>query len=185
MSMSVQGATAKPGVAIMRHDVRAGVEGRELYRASLPPDQRGGGYIPLVHMPWKGFETGTFVAPLADGRIALADTSAWNVKLLGASGKVSAVLRRGIEPLPVTRRLIAQEKERRTKQWTDPGNRSAARMGGGSGTPPPARRPSAASLATLNDFLDEMVFPDAVPVIARMLADPEGRLWVQRTGSDP
>jgi hypothetical protein len=135
-------------------------------------------------MPWKGFESGVFVAPLPDGRIALADSTNFRIKLLSRDGAVTAVVRRPIRPVPVSNRFIEREKQVRRERWNNPGNRASVTTSGGNESSE-RPRPSDPSQVRLQGYLDAMVFPAHLPVIVRMASDWTGRLWVQRSGADP
>jgi hypothetical protein len=111
LRLSISGGDVEraPGAPLVRHDVRASRRGVEIHRAWYPEDQRPGGAQPLRPMPWKGFESGVFVAPLPDGRIALADSTDFRIGVLSPDGVVTTILRCPTRPVPVSDRFIERE----------------------------------------------------------------------------
>ncbi|MDE2652958.1 MAG: hypothetical protein OXI71_03995 [Gemmatimonadota bacterium] len=128
----------------------------------------------LVSSEW-GFEPELLLDALPSGAIAFSDSSAYAIKVTDSSGEISRVIRRPIQPMPVTEAIRRAERERRLEATR---NRPVT----GSGEPNPA------ALAMINSFLaaqeaevESMRFFPEVPVIESLRATWEGTLWVQRS----
>ncbi len=102
---------------------------------------------------------------LTDGRVAYSDSSDYAVKIAEAGRGVVRVLRRPIQPEPVTDGTMRAERERRREQ---PDN-----IGQGWTMLDPAER------------LDNLEFFPEVPVIRGLATTWDGHIWVLRRGEDP
>lgn len=170
----------------------------ELARAYRPPPptasgggqsfSSSGGSIRLSSMPRMtafGPPIGTTVLP--DGRIAVIDSVGYVVKLLDGQGELGSVLSRPIEPRPVTARDEEAERERRLEALEageGPQMRMMVRGGGGSGGGGSATIGSDAMKDMQRQMIESLVFAEEMPVLSRVEADWEGRLWVERAGQD-
>lgn len=153
-----------------------------------PPRQQGGGAagpgIVLMGSP-PALEPGVHFAALPDGRLALADSSAYQIRIYdpdGAQGTPPRVVGRDIAPVPVGPAEEEAERERQLAALEAGGGPqiqvSMGGPGGGGGQTVPQeqiRDMLRARVATLT-------FWHEIPVITRLAADPEGRLWVERSG---
>lgn len=140
----------------------------------------GGQLIALASAPLRAFEPALHVQPLPGGRIAVADSMGYRIRIL-RDGEVEQVVERPIAPTPVTPEIQGAERERRLAALESGATQTQVRvMGGG-----------AAGGGTMDisgmerGRIQSMVFAESVPVIARMVADWWGRLWVERAGPRP
>lgn len=128
--------------------------------------------------PLRAFEPGLHVAALPDGRLAVADSVGYRIKLI-RDGEVVGVLERPIPPARVTPEIQEAERRRRLEGVERMGVQGRALVQGPGGAMPfDARQMERERIAS-------MVFADEIPVIERLAVDPEGRIWVQRTGPRP
>ena len=141
-------------------------------RIRLPTDAQGRGYL-------NAFFPGLSAAALPDGRLAVADTGAWEVTLVAPSGGVDAVLRRPLPARPVTDRDRAAERERLLAELAE--GRAPESVVSFGGAPPSA----AEQRARFETRIRDMRFPEHFPQVRALAADAEGRLWVERVGEDP
>ena len=113
----------------------------------------------------RAFEPGLHYGVLTDGRLALADSIGYRVKLIGLDGSVTGVIERPIAPLPVSESIMEAERGRyrdMTAQLTNLRSRFQIEREGA----------------------EALVFADEVPVIGNLRVDWEDRIWVARTGAD-
>ena len=114
----------------------------------------------------RAFEPGLHYDVLTDGRLALADSIGYRIKMIGLDGSVAGVIERPIAPIPVSDAIMEAERER--------------------------YRETTAQLANLNrsrfqierEGAEALIFADEVPVIGDLKVDWEDRIWVARTGAD-
>lgn len=151
-----------------------GGEPEVLYTAwELPEDPDAGDADPssspttISLSAGRAFEPGLHFDALGDGRLALADSIGYRVKLIGPGGNVTGVVERPIAPLPVGEAAKEAERERYRETTT--------RLTSG----------NVESLIQVErEGEDELVFADELPVIARLKVDWDDRIWVTRTGAD-
>lgn len=165
---------------------------RVLYQAwDLPPapegDQEnlsmGEGRSVQLRMPTlRAFEPEIFAAAVPDGRVAVVDSTGYRIKFVDASGTVVDVLERPIAPTPVTPALAQMEKERRAAEMAENSSGGMTIMVGGSGG---GQVDPAAVRRMMEGRLETMIFAEEIPVIERMAADRDGRIWVQRSSGEP
>lgn len=146
-----------------------------------------GGGFQVSSAPMRAFDAGLFVGVLPSGHLAVADSTTYAIKLVAPDGNVERTLRRPFAPKEVTRRDQAAERERQldliaAREESSSSSRGRVLTsdgGGGSGT-------IAVSGAQVSDLLrarvERMEFGEEIPVIANMVVDWTGRIWVQRTG---
>ncbi len=113
----------------------------------------------------RAFTPGLHWGVLADGRVAYSDSSDYAVKIAEAGRGVVRVLRRPIQPEPVTDGTMRAERDRRREQPDD--------VGQGWTMLDPAER------------LDNLEFFPEIPVIRGLATTWDGRIWVLRRGEDP
>ena len=138
----------------------------------------GGASITLSALPpLRAFEAPLLAAALPDGRVAVVDSVDYAVKVV-REGSAEAVLRRPVPPQAVTPGIEAAEQERRLAALEDGSARMqiTIRGAGGAGGPIDA---SAMERARI----EGMVFAPEIPVVAGLAVDPQGRIWVERTGA--
>ena len=115
----------------------------------------------------RAFEPGLHFDALSDGRLALADSIGYRVKLIGSGGNVTGVVERPIAPLPVGEAAKEAERERYRE--------TTARLTSG----------NVQSLIQIErEGEEELVFAEELPVIAGLKVDWDDRIWVTRTGAD-
>ncbi len=164
-----------------------GEEPRILYAAwELPPEERenrqemrlGAGSSRSVFMSVRGvrgFEPGLHLGVLSDGRIALADSTGYRVKLVALDGRVTGLLERPIPPLPVTESIQEGYRAQRVEGAGD-GLRISV-LGSNSNLP-----------AEIGEMMEqqirEMTFADEVPVITDLAVDWEDRIWIARSAPE-
>ncbi len=141
----------------------------------------GGGFSMRGMSAQRAFEPALLTGVLPDGRVVLADSSAYALKLIGAEGGLQSVIRRPIVPRPVTRRDEEAEKVRRLEDLESGGGpvMIMQTIGGGGTT---QRIGGDAMSEMMRDRIEGMVFAEEIPVIADLAVDWEGRIWVERTG---
>ena len=166
-------------------------ESREIYAAwdpPQPPDEDGatmeagsGGNRMMFRMsPLQAFEPGLHVAVLPDGRVAVADSTDYRIRLFDPTGAPSGELRRPLPPVQVTDRIREMERDRRLAELEENGG-GLRLMGGGGGV----TFDQAQVQQALRDRIESMTFYPEVPVVTGVAADASGRLWVQRAGAVP
>ena len=143
-----------------------------------------GGGIQMTGTPMRAFDAGLFVGVLPDGRLAVADTTTYLIKVVEPGHGVTRAFRRPFTPREVSRRDETAERERQLDQIAA----SEGSSGGGraysndesGGTSISIGAGRAAEL--LRSRVETMEFGDEVPVLADMAVDWAGRIWVERTG---
>lgn len=121
-------------------------------------------------------EPGLHWTVLADGRIAIADSIGYRVKLVTPEGADAGRIERSIEPLTVTEAV--REAVRAVARAELEGTASLSLVAASEMALPPALREA------MERQIEEMTFPDGIPVVAGLAADREGRLWIARSGID-
>ncbi len=128
-----------------------------------------------------------FTPPLAmgvfsDGRVALVDSIGYRIKLLDAAGNVDEGIERPIAPAPVTESVREAERARMREGLEE------LDMRGVSGVPPGMEEMFAAAMEQMRErsaaMVENLVFPDVVPVISTIMVDREDRIWVRRMAED-
>lgn len=146
-----------------------------------------GSNISLQMQQLRAFEPGLAVDVLPDGRVAVVDSIGYRVKLVDATGAVTGTLERPIPAVDVDETIREQERARRLSELEEGSGGGATMMvigrqsgGGGSMSidQEQIRR-------MREDAIAGMAFAPYIPVIEDMAADPEGRLWIQRSGPEP
>ncbi|MXW16383.1 MAG: hypothetical protein F4139_00420 [Gemmatimonadetes bacterium] len=169
---------------VYRRDIHvfslAGDDTEVLYRAwDLPPtesevtieDEQGRPEMTINRM--RAFEPGLHLAVHVDGRLAVVDSTTYEVKLVDADGNVTGTIGRPIAPTVVTEEIREATRAQRIEAY------SATTAIGFMGQ----EMSSAESAQMRETFLTQvetMVFADEIPVIAGMAVDREGRFWITR-----
>ncbi|MDE2879383.1 6-bladed beta-propeller [Candidatus Palauibacter soopunensis] len=153
-----------------------------------PPGFESGEGAPgarIVTSPIEAFTLPLSLGVLRDGRIALADSIGYRIKLLDASGRVTDLLERPLAPVPVTGAIRDAERQRRLEalRSRDGGTASVQQVGGPPGAVSPEARRNAMreALRRTGDRIRDMVFPAEIPVIANVAVDWNDRVWIQRS----
>ena len=119
----------------------------------------------IVLYAGRAFEPPLGLGVLADGRVALIDSTGYRVKLLGRGGEVTGTIERPIAPLAVDEAIREAERERYRERYPQASSDAPVAQRG-------VRREGAESLT----------FADEVPVLTGIRVDWEDRIWVERTG---
>jgi len=126
----------------------------------------------------RAFEPGLSLAALSDGRLVVADSIGYRVKLIADDGRVVAAVERPIHPLPVTESMKTAERARRTETS---GGVGSINISG----PMEIRVPVEDQMrAAIEESVRNMVFAEELPVIDDIAVDAEDRIWIARTGLD-
>ncbi len=161
-----------------------------LYRAwDLPPTDADesiegssdeGGGISMSFNRMREFNPRLLIGVLSDGRVAVVDSMAYEVKLVAMDGTVDGTITRPIAPEPVTEAV---------REAT----RSARLEGLGEATGGGVRMQTMGGDVNLGDMQDQMramierqietmVFTEEIPVIGDLAVDLRDRLWIVRMG---
>jgi len=167
-------------------------ESREIYGAWDPPEPTnddettltaggsGGNRMMFRMAPLQAFRPGLHTAILPDGRVAVADSTDYRIRLFQPDGTPVGDLRRPLAPTPVTDRIREMERDRQLAELDQDGGGLRVMGGGGAVTFDQAQVRQA-----LRDRIEGMSFYPEVPVVTELAADRSGRLWVQRSGALP
>ena len=177
-----QTVIGRSGRSIIRIDMSSDeVAESTLVEPWTPPEladegPRTGEIEDLIDEEW-GFAPDVLFDVLPSGGVAFSDSSAYEIKLTEPSGRVSLILRRPIQPMPVTEEMRRVERERRLEEQR---NRPVTSLSGRE--PPPQvmemfNRARSAYVAAV----ENMQFFPGVPVIATVRATWGGTLWIQRS----
>lgn len=140
----------------------------------------GGASITIGALPpLRAFEAPLLAAALPDGRLAVVDSVGYAVKVV-REGSAEEVLQRAVPPVAVTPGIQAAEQERRLAALEDGSGRMQITVRGAGGTGGPID-----ATAMERARIEAMVFAPEIPVVTGLAADPQGRIWVERSGSAP
>lgn len=153
-----------------------------------PPRSQGGaggmaGAVMRVSVS-RALEPGVHFATLPDGRLALADSSAYQIRIYsaeGESGPPPEVVGREIHPIPVGPEEQEAEKARRLAALEAGGGPQIQMVTQGPGGAGPQVVPQEQIQEMLRTQTEELTFWHEIPVVTRLAADAEGRLWVERS----
>jgi hypothetical protein len=183
------GISMPTDILVHRMSVADDGEGQVLHRAWRPPQELGGGRevrgpggggMRLPGLNIRAFEPQLHLAALPDGRLAVADSSTYRIRILDPDGQVAGVVERPVEPQPVTDRDRDVERERRLQELAEGGGpQIQISMAGPGGTTQNLDQSDLREM--LEAQIREMGFWPEIPVIRRLAADHEGRLWVHRS----
>jgi hypothetical protein len=130
------------------------------------------------------FEPQLRVAALPDGGLAVVDSSAYAVKLIGPDGRERGRLTRRIAPVPVTRRIEEAEKARQLAQLeAGEGPQMRVMMRGADGGTQALDQERIREMQ--RQQLEGRGFYPEIPVVAALAASPRGTLWLERATVDP
>jgi len=137
----------------------------------------------MASMAPRALEPQVHLAVLPDGRLAVADTSSYRIRIYGPAGPGDGepvTIGREIAPMPVG---PAEEEAERMRRLADleagGGPRVEAVLAGPGGSVSPV--PQEQIREMLKAQVDQLRFWHEVPVILRLASDLEGRLWVERS----
>lgn len=147
------------------------------------------GNIRMVMTGLEAFSLPLSLGVFRDGRIALADSVGYRIKILDLSGQVVGTLERPIPPVAVTDGIRDAEREHRLAALAE--GRSGGgggsfvvtsiAIGGAAGRGGSIGPDSEAMRRMREDRIENMTFPDEIPVISRLAVDWSDRIWVQRS----
>ena len=112
------------------------------------------------------FSPNLYMGILPDGRLALADSSTYAVKIVEPGRGVTRILTRPLYPEPMSGRVIRAEKDRRLRRLEE------------------AATPEE-DLTRRRTNIENLEFADEIPVIRGLGTTWDGRIWVLRYGEDP
>lgn len=113
---------------------------------------------------------------LPDGSVAFSDSSAYAIKIARPGAGVWRILTRPLRPIPVTNRVIEDEKERRLEELEERGDRGGIVINGVRQAP---------NLERLRRRIEELEFFDEVSIVRDLKTGWSGEIWVQRHGPEP
>ena len=99
---------------------------------------------------------------LPDGTVAFSDSSAYAIKIVRPGAGVQRILRRPLQPVRVTNRMIEAEKDRQRQGPVEPGMERMER-----------------------ERIDGLVFSEVVSIVRELGVGWDGEIWVQRRGEEP
>ncbi|MYA63156.1 MAG: hypothetical protein F4139_00615 [Gemmatimonadetes bacterium] len=141
-----------------------------------PPSQSGLTMLPRVR-----------IAGFSDGRVAVADSVGYRIKVLSRDGEVANVVERAIKPFPLTEIAMEAERERRRGGTSARQVRNAVKdIETLLGVSIPDVNPEKVN----EEFLagvENLSFASEVPVVRGIGVDWAGRMWITRsdvTGAD-
>ena len=102
------------------------------------------------------------VGVLPDGTVAFSDSSAYAIKVVRPGAGVQRILRRPLQPVRVTNRMIEAEKDRQRQGPVEPGMERYER-----------------------ERIDALVFSEVVSIARELGTSWDGEIWVQRRGEEP
>jgi hypothetical protein len=175
---------------VRRFGLGQGGEAATLHEAWLPPRELPSGALPvpggsggpsIPNLPGvRAFEPQPLLAALPDGRLAVADSSTWRIRLLDPTGAPAGTLERDVPPLPVGEQERQAERSRRLQELEEGrGPRMQIQMVGPGGSMSFDERQMG---EMMRGRIESMDFWPEIPVLRELAADPEGRLWVARSG---
>ena len=154
-------------------------------RADRPQRLEGGGV--RIQMSMAGprtFEPQLLVGVLPDGGVAYADSSAYEINIVGPDGGRSRVLTRNHQPREVTARIQEAEKERRLADLEEgQGLRMSILTSDGSGGARPISQEAMREM--MRGQIDQLQFYPELPVLLRLATSWSGKIWAQRRGDEP
>jgi hypothetical protein len=172
------------GRPIRRAGLTDGGAEEVFYEAWAPPPEEprqtsaGGGmsFVSIGGPPV--FAPRLHAAVLPDGGLAVVDSSAWLVKLVGPDGRERRRLSRPIEAEEVTSRIERQEIERQLAELESgqgPRMRIVTDDGGGE-----REMPQSAVEEMMRERIQNRGFYPVIPVVRGMAAGWDGTLWLER-----
>lgn len=189
---SVSMGAAPEGRPIHRYSLGADSTGRDVFVAWDPPPPPEGGQSELSGSSGSGgrmvmrmermqaFEPALSFGVLPDGRLVVADSSAYALKLVDpATGSVGGTLTRPISPTVVDERIQEMERARQLETVRNNGMQLRT-LGGGRGS-----FDQNAVRQMMEERIANMAFYPEIPVIEDLAVDPDGRIWVQRASGTP
>jgi len=130
------------------------------------------------------FEPGLYVGALPDGGVAYVDSSDYTVKVTDPDGALQRIIRRPLQPRPMTDDIEKAEKARRLEELeAGKGPRMVVRVGSPGGGV--RQLDPGAIKEMMKNQIDQMEFYPEVPVVMGLSTGWTGKIWVQRRGDSP
>ena len=159
---------------------------------SVEETETQAGNVLMVMSGMEAFPLPLSFGVLRDGRVALADSVGYRIKILDASGQVTATLERPIPPVAVTDEIRDAEREHRLAALAEGGSggaggsfiiSSTVSVGGtaGRGNPMDSEAMREAMRRMQEDQIQDLMFPEEMPVIRNLAVDWSDRIWVRRS----
>lgn len=148
-----------------------------------PSQMNAGGLQVRMMAGPKHFEPGLQVAVLPDGGMAVVDSSAYELKILNAAGRISRRITRDVDPVRVTDRIQRAEVQRqieRLESGEGPRMRIVTDDGGGA-----REMPRDQINQLMRRQIEERGFYPEIPVVRELAAGWSGLLWLERAQVDP
>ncbi len=160
-----------------------------LYRAwNLPPAEQveeftatnaaGQNSFSLGLQRMRAFRPPLHIGVMADGRVAVVDSVGYTVKLIGEDGTVTGMIGRDIAPEAVTEAIQEAERARQIEALSENAGATVRFLGG---TDVASGEAAEQLREQMLPMVENMLFPEEIPVVAGIAVDFEGRLWVART----
>lgn len=170
----------------------------EFHLAWAPPPaeetETAAGNVRMIMSAMEAFPVPLSFGVLRDGRVVLADSVGYRIKILDASGRLTGTLERPIPPVAVTDDIRDAERERRLAALEEGVSGGGGGGGGsvqivmtgtvsaGAGAGRSFSGPDPEAMRRMRqDRIENMIFADEVPVISRLAVDGSDRIWVQRS----
>ena len=157
-----------------------------LYRSwNLPPTESDesiegsseeGGGISMSFNRMREFNPGLLIGVLSDGRVAVVDSMAYEVKLVAMDGTVDGTITRPVAPEPVTEAVKEATRTARLEGLGEATDRLQTIAGDVNLNMQEQMR------AMIVRQIETMIFTEEIPVIADLAVDREDRLWIARMG---
>lgn len=134
--------------------------------------------MPVMGM-MRAFDPQLHLTVLPDGRLAVADTSSYRVRIVSPEGEPQGVVERPVAPHPVGEAEREAERERRMRDLEEGGGpQIRIAISDGSST-------QSFDQGSMREMLEAQIqnleFWPEIPVIEALSADRQGRLWVRRS----
>lgn len=143
--------------------------------SELDMSSDGGRRMRISMAPMVAFQAGLHVGALSDGRVVVADSVGYRVKIVDQAGGVTT-LERPIEPIAVTEEIRERERELRLAGIQTGAGRMIVLGGSGGGSVDPD-----AMRRMMEERVESMQFAAEIPVIADVAVDGSDRIWVERS----
>jgi hypothetical protein len=153
-------------------------------RPAPEPIEGGGMRFAMSSSGPRTFEPGLLVGALPDGGVAFSDSSAYALKVVDPDGGLFRVLRRPMQPRPVTDRMMEDERERQLAALeADGGPRMSIMVRNGGGAAQSVGQDAIKEM--MRGRIAQLQFFEELPVLMRLDASWTGKVWAQRRGDAP
>ena len=142
-------------------------------------DEQGREQLTVTMPRMRAFEPGLHLGMLSDGRLAVADSMGYRLKLISMDGTVAAIIERRVAPEVVTEAVKDAERARRTEAFSEMESMRVDGVGELVETEGLADQMA----ATMLTQVESMLFTDVVPAIADIAVDRTDLIWIERTGA--